>query len=106
MKKVIFALVILAIIIYAAYLVAIPHYNYYAFKSDLTAQLKVSIGKPEETMKEVMNLVEKYDIPIEEKDIILRRDKYYYVITSWTVTVDFFTLYQKTFKFYIDTRKK
>ncbi len=103
MKKTVFFLLILGLIGYSLFLVVVPHYNYFAFKSDVGELMRISISNPRLIKKEIMNLVEKYDIPIKEKDINLRREIRYEVTVSWEETVDFFTLYQKTFEFYIDT---
>ncbi len=106
MKKTVFFLLILGLIGYSLFLVVVPHYNYFVFKSDVLELLKIKIAdNPIRTTSEIMNLVEKYDIPIKEKDINLRREIRYEVTVSWEETVDFFTLYQKTFEFYIDTSK-
>jgi hypothetical protein len=103
MKKTVFFLLILGLIGYSVYLVAAPHYNYFAFKSDVGELMRISIGNPKQITGKIMNLAEKYDIPIKKEDINLRLQKRYEVTLSWKETVDFFTIYQKTFEFYIDT---
>ena len=108
MKKVILVLLILGIIGYSAYLVAIPHYNYLAFKSDALEFLRISIRNyPEKTKKEIMKIAEEYDIPIEKGDIYLQWNpkKGFLMRVAWVETVDFFGIYQKSFKFQIDTIK-
>ncbi len=103
--KKIFFLLIVGLIAYSLFLIAVPHFNYFAFKSDLNELMRVSISRPDLITEEIMTLAEKYDIPITEEDIKLRRDEFYSVSVSWEETIDFLTLYQKTFKFHIDTSK-
>lgn len=105
MKKTVIVLVILGLIGYSAFLVVEPHYNYYAFKTDLDEYLRVAINIPKRVRNEVYEMVQQYDIPVEKDEIIITRSQgtRYSVSMSWEVTVDFFTLYQKTFYFEIDT---
>ena len=106
MKKAILFILVFALAVYAAYLVAVPHYQYYAFKSDLNELVKVSIGRESEVMNDIIRIMEEYEIPIGKDDIYLTKENNRYVVrTSWQVTVDFFTIYQRTFKFDIDTSK-
>lgn len=106
MIKKLFPLFISVLVCYLLFLIVVPYYHYYAFKSDLREILRVSeADRPEEVMARILNLVEQYNIPIKEKDIKLKRKKQYVVTVSWQETVDFFTIYQKTFEFYIDTSK-
>ncbi len=104
MKKIVFALVVLILIGYSAYLVAMPHYNYYGFKSDIEEFLKIKIQPNFNTDKEeVMDIARQYDIPITDNDLSLIWDRRYQLKVSWSVTVDFFTLYQRTFNFSINS---
>ncbi len=107
MKKKLFFLLVLGLIVYSLFLIVIPHYNYHAFRSDLRELLRVSITDTRgEIMEEILNLAEKYNIPIEKEDINLEKKGLYVVTISWEETVDFFTIYQKTFEFYIDTSER
>lgn len=104
MRKVIAVVVILILIGYSAYLVAVPHYNYYGFKSDVEEFLKIKLHPNFNTdKKDVMAIARQYDIPITDKDLSLTWDRRYRLKVSWSVTVDFFTLYQKTFNFSINS---
>ncbi len=107
MIKKIFFFLVLGLIAYSLFLTTIPNYHYYAFKSDLEETLRVSVtDRPEELMTKILNLAETYKLPIEKKDINLKAKKVYTVTVSWEETVVFFPvypIYQKTFKFYIDT---
>lgn len=101
-----FSLLVLGLIIYSVFLIAVPYYHYYALKSDLEETLRVSAtDPPEEVMAKVLTLAGQYKIPVEEEDINLRKEDQYIVAISWQETVDFFNLYQKTFEFSIDTGK-
>ncbi len=103
-KKIVFLLVIV-LIGYSLFLVAKPHYNHYAFKSDLRERLYVSVGESEkEIMEVILKIAEQYNIPIEEQDIRLHKNEMRYtVVISWEETVNFFNVYQKTFEFHVDT---
>ena len=105
MKKTVAFLLIFGIIGYSIYLVAIPHYNYFAFSSDVGEHMRINIYSPEQVKDDLMQYVEEYDIPINKEDIYLSSERPYKVSISWEETVDFFGLYQKTFEFHIDTRK-
>lgn len=103
-KKLVFLLVIV-LIGYSLFLIAEPHYNHYAFKSDLRDRLSVSVGETEkEIMEEILKIAEQYNIPIEKQDIRLHKnERPYTVVISWEKTVNFFNVYQKTFEFHVDT---
>lgn len=103
-KKFVFLLVIV-LIGYSLFLVAGPHYNHYAFKSDLRERLHVSVGEREkEIMEEILKIAEQYNIPIKEQDIRLHKnERYYTAVISWEKKVNFFNVYQKTFEFHVDT---
>ncbi|MEE8329997.1 MAG: hypothetical protein V3R54_08720 [Thermodesulfovibrionia bacterium] len=106
MKKTIIFLIFLVLTGYSLYLVAVPHYNHFAFKSDLEELLKITINNDSIRFTEnIMNLVEEYNIPIKKDDLYLTWNNGFTVKTDWEETVNFFSLYQKTFKFQIDTRK-
>ncbi len=107
MVKILFYLAVVALIIYSAILIITPLYHYYAFKSDLEETIDVSISeKPEDLLTRVYELARQYNIPVEKDDIKLWQDKQYFAAVSWKETVDFFTIYQKTFIFSIDTSKQ
>jgi len=104
MKKVILILVILGLIGYSAYLVVVPYYNYYGFKSDAEEFLKIKLHPNYNTDKsEIMDIARQYDIPVTEEDLHLTWERRYRLRVSWQVTVDFFTIYQRTFSFSINT---
>jgi hypothetical protein len=106
MKKIIIFLIFLVLTGYSLYLVAVPHYNHFAFKSDLEELLGITISNsPKKFTEEIMNLVEKYNIPIKEDDLYLTWNNGFWVKTDWEETVNFFGVYQKTFKFRINTGK-
>ena len=103
-KKLVFLLVIV-LIGYSLFLIAKPHYNHYAFKSDLQGRLNLSVGENEKKIMEViLKIAGQYNIPIEEQDIRLHKnERHYTAVISWEKTVNFFNVYQKTFKFHVDT---
>ncbi len=103
-KKLVFLLVIV-LIGYSLFLIAKPHFNYYAFKSDLRERLIVSVGETDKKiMEEILKIAEQYNIPIEEQDIRVHKNEWRYAaVISWEKTVNFFNVYQKTFEFHVDT---
>jgi len=106
MLKKLFLLLVLGLIAYSLFLIAAPYYRYHAFKSDLEETIRISVADtPEEIVAKILDLATQYKIPIGEEDIDLRQENEYVVTVSWQETVDFFTIYQRTFEFYIDTSK-
>lgn len=104
-KKTLF-LLILALAVYSAILIVRPHYNYYGFKSDLREYLRVNVITFQKGVRAgILDIAENYNIPINEDDIYLKLNGQYNAKISWEETVDFLTLYQKTYKFHIDTSK-
>ncbi len=104
MVKYIVIICIAVVVVYSLVLAIIPHYRYYAFTSDLSETLRVSVtDRPKAVMEKILNIVEDYKIPVEKNDIQLFHKKHYMVKISWQETVNFFTIYQKTFNFHIDT---
>jgi hypothetical protein len=105
-KKILIA-VIIGLIIYSAYIGIEPYYGYMIFKSDVEEYVKVAIDQPKWVRAEIFSTAESYDIPIKPEDIKLDRKpgQPYKVRVSWEKTVDFFTLYQYTWSFTIDTTK-
>jgi hypothetical protein len=106
MIKKLFFIALAGVMIYSAYLTAIPYYHYFAFKSDLQELVKVSVAdRKEEIMEKVLETVERYHIPVQKNAIKVFHEKYFIVQVSWTETIDYFTLYQKTIHFRVDTRE-
>ncbi len=106
MKKTIIFLIFLVLTGYSLYLAAVPQYNHFAFKSDLEELLRITIrNDPKQFTEDIMNLVAEYNIPIKEDDLYLTWENGFWVKTDWKETVNFFGVYQRTFKFRIDTRK-
>ncbi len=106
MKKTIIFLIFLVLTGYSLYLIAVPQYNHFAFKSDLEELLRITINNdPKKLTENIMNLVEEYAIPIKEEDLYVTWENGFWVKTEWEETVNFFGVYQRTFKFRIDTRK-
>lgn len=107
MFKKLIVIIIIGAVIYSAYLYAEPYYTYYMFKTDVDEYVKVAIDFKKEVRNEVFRMAQTYDIPIEKDQIYLKRDpgKPYIVKVSWSKKVDWFTLYQRTFKFSVNTEK-
>lgn len=107
MLKKLIVITIIVLIGYSTYMVAEVHYNYWAFKSDVEKYLKVAINIPRQVKEDVYAIVVQYDIPLEEDEVSIIHDGRIYVVrASWSETIDFFTLYQRTFDFEIDTSRQ
>jgi hypothetical protein len=107
MIKKLFIIAIIGVIGYSIYMVAEVHYNYWAFKSDVEKYLRVAINIPKRVKEDIYEIVDQYNIPLEDDEISITREGRIYVVrASWSETIDFFTLYQKTFYFEVDTSRQ
>lgn len=104
MKKALFWLLILALLIYSGIKFGTPYYRYWAFKSDAKEIVRVSLENEEEVKNKVFERAKELKIPIVREDIeISRNEKVMRVRTSWFEVVDIGGIYQQTLKFNIDT---
>jgi hypothetical protein len=107
MLKKLIVITIIVLIGYSIYMVAEVHYNYWAFTSDVEKYLRVAINIPKRIKEDVYEMVDQYDIPLDKDKISISYDGRFYVVkASWSETIDFFTLYQKTYYFKIDTSRQ
>lgn len=110
MAKTVVGLGIIGVIIFIVVLFGMPVYNYHVFKSDLSevSTWDTDVRIPDKRFKErVMKYAEESNIPIKEEDITIFQEKDKRdIAVSWTQTVNFFDLYEKTYEFNIDTRYK
>ena len=108
MVKTVIGLGILGLIIYITVLFGMPIYDYNVFKSDLAemSTWDTDVKISDEKFKDrVMKYAEESNIPITKEDIVLFQDgDLRNIKTSWTETVSLFNIYEKTYKFDIDTR--
>ncbi len=104
MKKTLFWLLILALLIYSGIKFGTPYYRYWAFKADAKEIVKVPLENEEEAKNKIFERAKELKIPINMEDIeISRNEKIMRVRTSWFEVVDLGGLYQKTLKFSVDT---
>ncbi len=103
MFKKLFALLVVALIIYSGVLFAAPFYHYHTFKSDVEEIVQMRNVQHKAMLERIVETAEGYNVPIEKKDIILTREKFYRARISWEETVNLLGLYERTFKFSIDT---
>ena len=104
--KPLLTIVVLVLVAYTGFELAIPQYRYSAFKSDVKEITRVGLGNAQKVKTEVYQAAQEYKIPIEEDDIIVtRKTNTVRVQTSWSSTVDLFGLYQKTFNFTVDVEE-
>jgi len=105
MIKKVFTILIIVLIIYAAFVFIPPYYHYYAFRSDIAELARV--GRTlhhKELMERIMEKAREYNVPVDEDDIIVtREDRDIYIEASWHERVNFLNIYEKTFYFSIYT---
>jgi uncharacterized protein (DUF608 family) len=106
LKKAIFWLVILALLVYSGFQFGIPYYRYTAFKTDAKEIARISLGEVEKTRAQIFLRAQELNIPIEEKEIMVTRtDKLVRVKTSWSESVNLFGIYQKTLNFTVNIQE-
>lgn len=106
MKKAIFWLVILALLVYSGFQFGIPYYRYTAFKTDAKEIARISLGEVEKTRAQIFLRAQELNIPIEEKEIVVTRtDKLVRVKVSWSESVNLFGIYQKTLNFTVNIQE-
>jgi hypothetical protein len=99
-------LAILGVAAYAGSQVGMPYFRYAGFKHDIEETLLMGLGNVEKVRADVVAAAEKHKIPIEDKDIIITStEKTVRVKVAWSVDVDLWGLYQKTFDFTIDVEQ-
>lgn len=106
MKK-FFSLLVVGLALFSAYLFGVPFYHYLVFKSDLKEISKMNSNqfREGEMMLKVKEMARDMSVPLQDKDIILTRDRTYRIELSWEETVNWLSIYQKTFQFAVDTSK-
>lgn len=104
MIKKLFTIVVIALIVYAAFIFTQPYYHYYAFRSDLKEFAKIgSAIPPRELMDRIMDKARDYNIPIDERDVAITRNHEINIEVSWQKNVNFLNIYERTFDFHIYT---
>ena len=106
--KMLIKLLVVGLALYSAFLFGVPHYHYLVFKSDLKEVSKMNSNqfREGEMMSKVHEMARDDNVPLKEKDIKLTRESTYKIEVSWEETVNWLTIYQKTFKFAVDTSSK
>jgi len=106
LKKAIFWLVILALLIYSGFQFGIPYYRYTAFKTDAKEIARISLGEVEKTRAQIFLRAQELNIPIEEKEIVVTStNKLVRVKVSWSESVNLFGIYQKTLNFTVNIQE-
>jgi hypothetical protein len=104
--KVALTLTILALLVYAGIEFGRPYYKYSALKSDAKEIARITIGEVERAKEQVLERAQELKIPLtEDKITVTKTEKTVRIRTSWSETVDFLGLYQKTFHFKIDVEE-
>ncbi|MBI5195090.1 MAG: hypothetical protein HZA10_02070 [Nitrospirae bacterium] len=104
MIKKLFYLLVLGVAVYSGIKLAIPHYHYQLFKSDVEelAQLSIADVRPDEMRERIIKLADQYKIPLKMRDLIIKAEGGYSILVTWEETVNIFDVYKRTFVFYID----
>lgn len=104
MKKTIFWLLILILLVYSGIKFGMPYYRYWALKADVAEITKLAFGREAEVKTKIFERAQELNIPITESDVeVSRSGNTVWVRTSWFEVVDLLGVYQKTLKFTIDT---
>ncbi len=101
-------LLVVGLALFSAYQFGIPFYHYQVFKSDLKEISKMNSNqfREGEMMLKVKEMARDFNVQLNDKDIKLTRDSKYRIEVSWEETVNWLSIYQKTFKFAVDTSSK
>ena len=107
MKK-FFNLLVVGLALVSAFQFGLPFYHHMVFKSDLKEVSKMNSNqfREGEMMLKVKEMARDFNVLLQDKDIILTRDSKYKIEVSWEETVNWLGIYQKTFKFAVDTSSK
>jgi len=106
LKKAIFWLVILALLVYSGFQFGMPYYRYTALKTDAKEIARISLGEVEKTRAQIFLRAQELNIPIEEKEIVVTRtDRLVRVKVSWSESVNLFGIYQKTLNFTVNIQE-
>jgi len=104
--KAVLLLAVLGVAGYAGLQFGMPYFRYAGFKHDVEDSLRMELGNPEKIRTQVLAAAGDHNIPIEDKDIIVTAtEKTVRVRAAWSVEVDLWGLYQKTFDFTLDVEQ-
>jgi hypothetical protein len=94
-------LAVVALAVYSGYMLGMPYYKFYAFRSDAADMVKFTIRDQANFKKKVIQKARDYGIPMSGESIQIweTEDKGYRVKASWSETVNILDLYEKTFDF-------
>ncbi|MBI5676627.1 MAG: hypothetical protein HZC48_12535 [Nitrospirae bacterium] len=101
-------LLVVGLALFSAYQFGVPFYHYLAFKSDLKELSRMNSNqfRQGEMMLKVQEMARDMNIPLKDKNIKLTRDSTYKIEVLWEETVNWLSIYQKTFQFAVDTSQK
>lgn len=94
-------LAVVALTVYSGYMLVMPYYKFYAFRSDAADMVKFTIRNQANFKKKVIQKARDYGVPISEEAIQIWKteDKGYRMKASWSETVNILDLYEKTYNF-------
>ena len=101
-------LLVVGLALVSAFQFGLPFYHHMVFKSDLKEVSKMNSNqfREGEMMLKVKEMARDINVPLQDNDIILTQDLTYRIEVSWEETVNWLGIYQKTFKFAVDTSSK
>lgn len=104
--KFILTLIILILLVYAGIVFGKPYYKYSALKSDAKQIARITVGEVDRAKEQVLERAHELKIPLsKDKITVTKTEKTVRIRTSWSETVDYLGLYQKTFNFKIDVEE-
>lgn len=94
-------LAVVALAVYSGYMLGMPYYKFYAFRSDAADMVKFKSNYPKELKEKVIQKARDYGVPVSDEAIQIWKteDKGYRMKASWSETVNILDLYEKTFNF-------
>lgn len=94
-------LAVVALAVYSGYMLGMPHYRFYAFRSDAADMVKFRIRDQADFKKKVIQKARDYGVPVSGEDIRIWKteDRGYMMEASWSETVNILDLYERTFDF-------
>ena len=104
-KKLIVFLLLAGAITYVGILFVTPQYHYQGIKSDLKELVVLRNMQPREIREEMQKSIDYYEAPIKNSSILIDRlpNFQYQIRVSWSETVNLLDLYEKTYRFSINS---
>ncbi len=106
MRKVVFWLLILGILVYSGFQFAQPYYKYLVFQSEAKEIARTAVENEEKIKDRLFEKAMELKMPIGRTDLeVTRKGNVLRIKTSWFEVVDIFGVYKKTLTFTVDTTR-